>query len=74
MKRNINKDLMLTEKGSIPKEKSSFSIDVKGGEKNRGMERKRRDMKIGGARMSMSVNHFYVLCLNVSINAKGGYC
>jgi hypothetical protein len=52
MKRNISRDQRLTDRGSIPKEKSSFSIDVKGGEKNRGMERKRRGMKIGGANMS----------------------
>jgi hypothetical protein len=53
MKRNINRDQRLTDRGRIPKEKSSFSIDVKGGEKNRGMERKRRGMKTGGANMSM---------------------
>jgi hypothetical protein len=53
MKRSISRDHRLTNKGRSPKEKSPFSIDVKGGEKNRGMETKRRGMKIGGANMSM---------------------
>jgi hypothetical protein len=59
MKRNINRDQRLTDMGSIPKEKSPFVIDIKGGEKNRGVEMKRRGMKTGGASMSMSVaiNH-----------------
>jgi hypothetical protein len=35
MKRNISRDQRLTDRGSNPKEKSSFSIDVKGGEKNK---------------------------------------
>jgi hypothetical protein len=48
MKRNISRYQRLTDRGSIPKEKSPFSIDVKGGEKNRGMERKRRSMKTRG--------------------------
>jgi hypothetical protein len=56
MKRNISRDQRLTDRGSNPKEKSPFSIDVKGGEKNRGMETKRRGMKTGGASMSMSVS------------------
>jgi hypothetical protein len=47
MKRNISRDQRLTDNGSIPKEKSPFSIYVKGGDKNRGMEMKRRGMKIG---------------------------
>jgi hypothetical protein len=47
MKRNISRDQRLTDRGSNPKEKSSFAIDVKGGEKTRGMERKRRGMKTG---------------------------
>jgi hypothetical protein len=51
MKRNIIRDQRLTNRGSIPKENSSFAIDVKGGDKNRGMERKRRGMKIGGSNM-----------------------
>jgi hypothetical protein len=55
MKRNISRDQRLIDRGSIPKENSSFSIDVKGGEKNKGMERKRRVMKTGGSNMSMRV-------------------
>jgi hypothetical protein len=43
MKININRDKRLSDRGSIPMEKSSFSIDVKGGEKNRGMEDKRHE-------------------------------
>jgi hypothetical protein len=74
MKRNISRDERLIDRVSIPKEKSSLSINVKGGEKNRGMERKRRGMKTRGARMNISFNHFYVLCLSVGIKAKGGYC
>jgi hypothetical protein len=53
MKRNKNRDQRLTDRGSKPKENSSFSIDVKGGEKKRGMETKRRGMKIGGSNMIM---------------------
>jgi hypothetical protein len=62
MKININKDQRLTDRGSNPKEKSSFSIDVKGREKNISMEEKRHDdrgiqhMKICGVDMSMSVS------------------
>jgi hypothetical protein len=41
MKRNIIRDQRLTDKGNIPKEKSPFSIDVKVGVKNIGMETKR---------------------------------
>jgi hypothetical protein len=52
MKRNISRDQKLTDRGRIPKEKSSFSIDDKGGEKNIGMERKTRGMKTGGYSMS----------------------
>jgi len=47
VKRNTSRDKRLTYKGSNPKEKSSFSIDDKGGEKNRGMERRIRGMKTG---------------------------
>jgi hypothetical protein len=52
MKRNISSDRRLTDRGRIPKEKSSFSIDDKRGDKNRSMEDKRRGMKMGGANMS----------------------
>jgi hypothetical protein len=38
MKRNINGYQRLIDKGSNLKEKSSFTIDVKWGEKNRGMK------------------------------------
>jgi hypothetical protein len=57
MKRNISTDQRLINRGRNPKEKSPFAIDVKGGDKNRGMETKRRGMKIGGAIMSMSFFH-----------------
>jgi hypothetical protein len=53
MKRNNRRYKRLTDRGCIPKENSSFSIDVKGAEKNRGMKRKRRGVKIGGDSMSM---------------------
>jgi hypothetical protein len=53
MKRNISKDRRLTDRGRSPKEKSSFTINVKGGEKNIGMERKKRGMKTGEAGTSM---------------------
>jgi hypothetical protein len=56
MKRNISRDKRLTNRRISPKDKSLFYIDVKGGEKNRGMEMKRRGMKTGGANMSMSVS------------------
>jgi len=74
MKTYINRYQRLIDRGNNPKDNSLFSIGVKGGEKNRGMERKRRVLKIGGDSMSMSVNHLYVLCIIVYINSKGGYC
>ena len=61
MKINIIRDQRLTDRGRSPKDKSSFSIDVKGGKKNIGMEEKRHEdggrqhMKTGGDNMSMSV-------------------
>jgi hypothetical protein len=70
MKRNISRDQRLTDRGRNPKEKSSFSIDVKGGEKNRGMEEKRHEdrgsqhMKTGGANMSMSVSIVVSKCFH----------
>jgi hypothetical protein len=45
--------LEASNRGSNPKEKLPFSIDVKRGEKNIGMGMKRRGMKTGGANMSM---------------------
>jgi hypothetical protein len=70
MKRNISRDQRLKYRERNPKEKPPFSIDVKGGEKIRGMEMKRRGMNTRGASMSMSV----LLCLSVAINSKGGDC
>jgi hypothetical protein len=57
MKRNISRDHRLTDKRNSLKDKSPFSINFKGGEKNRGMEMKRRGMKTWGSNMSMSVCH-----------------
>jgi hypothetical protein len=51
--KKINRDHRLTDRGSSPKEKSTFSIDVKGGEKSMGMKMKRRGMNIAGVGMSM---------------------
>jgi hypothetical protein len=65
MKRNISIDQRLTDMGRNPKEKSQFSIDVKGGEKNIGMEMKRRCMRTGGDNMSMSLVIFVSKCLIV---------
>jgi hypothetical protein len=42
MKRNINRYQRMTDRGIIPKEKSPFTIDVKGREKNIGMKRNKR--------------------------------
>jgi hypothetical protein len=58
----IGRDERPTDRGSNPKEKSLFSIDVKGVEKNRGMEDKRHEdrgsqhMNTGGVSMSMIVS------------------
>jgi hypothetical protein len=70
MKRNINNNQGIIDRGSNPKENSSFSIDIKGGEKNRGMEEKRREdrgrqhMNIGRANMSMSVSIVVSKCFH----------
>jgi hypothetical protein len=37
MKRNISRYQRLIDRGRNPKEKSPFAIDVKGGDKNRGI-------------------------------------
>jgi hypothetical protein len=64
MKRNISRDQRIRDSGRSPNEKSYFSIYVKEGEKNRGMERKRRGVKIGGANMSMSVSIVVSKCFH----------
>jgi hypothetical protein len=45
MKRKLSRDHRLTDKGSIPNENTSFSIDVKGERKIEAL--KRRGMKTG---------------------------
>jgi len=76
MKRDISRYQRLTNRGSIPKENTLFSIDIKWREKNIGIEEKkhkyrgRQHMKTGGDNMNMSVSIFVSKCFHQCQRAR----